>query len=215
MRIRFGPFLDLDQRRLFASAQEVKLQPKAFELLRALVEARPRALSKDEILGAVWPDVYITENSLATVIRDLRQALGDQAQEPQYIRTIYGYGYAFAAGASVVPDDAAGSPFSGWRLIHDHREIRLRQGLNVLGRTGHDVVVIDSPTVSRHHAAIHVDGDHATVEDLGSKNGTYLGAVAVTGAMPLPSAGSLRVGSVVMSVRFAASDPTTETGTVS
>ena len=96
MRLRFGDFvLDLDQRRLFNGEAEVHLQPKAFELLRLLVEARPKALGKDEILGAIWPGTFVTENNLATVVRDLRGALGDDAHEPHYIRTAYGYGYAF------------------------------------------------------------------------------------------------------------------------
>lgn len=213
MRIRFGDFvLDAAQRRLFEAERDVKLQPKAFELLRVLVEARPRALSKDEILAAVWPDAFVTENSLATVIRDLRHALNDDAQEPRFIRTVYGFGYAFT-GEARTADDASSITFSGWRLIHDHREIRLRQGANVLGRTGHDVVVLDSPTVSRHHAAIRVDGDRATIEDLGSKNGTWLGTSPVTTATPLPPAGSVRLGAVVVSVRYAAHDPATDTGT--
>ena len=111
------------------------------------------------------------------MVRDLRGALGDDAHEPQYIRTAFGYGYAF------VPEVTADGPraadpqgaLSSWRLVYAYREIALREGDNVLGRTGQDVVVLDSPTVSRHHAVVRVSGDRATIEDLGSKNGTWLG----------------------------------------
>jgi DNA-binding winged helix-turn-helix (wHTH) protein len=216
MRLTFGTFvLDLDQRRLFNAGTEVRLQPKAFELLRLLVEARPKALSKDAILEAVWPGTFVGENSLATVVRDLRGALDDDAQEPRYVRTAYGYGYAFVGEATVLGaallTGSAAAPISAWRLIHDYREIVLREGANVLGRTGHDVVVFDSPTVSRHHALIRVHGDRATVEDLGSKNGTWLDRTPVSAAVPITDGAELRLGSVVTIARFRLRADTTET----
>ena len=213
MRLTFGTFvLDLDQRRLFNGGAEVHLQPKAFELLRRLVEARPRALSKDELLAAVWPGTFVTENNLATVVRDLRTALGDDAQEPRYVRTAYGYGYAFVTEATPAgPVNAVARGISNWRLIHDHREIALRDGPNLLGRAGADVVVLDSPTVSRHHAVVHVAGDGATVEDLGSKNGTWLGDVRVTAPTALANGQELRLGSVRLTVSRLRDDLSTQT----
>lgn len=216
-RLTFGPFvLDLDQRRLFERDAEVRLQPKAFELLRLLVEARPKALSKDAILAAVWPGTFVSENSLATVVRDLRTALGDDAQEPRYIRTAYGFGYAFVGeaaaghGPAAVPAGAAAVP-SSWRLIHDYREIVLKEGDNVLGRSGHDVVVFDAPTVSRHHAVVRVTGDRAIVEDLGSKNGTWVDGLRVQTQQALRDGAELRLGAVTAVARIRRPDPTTET----
>jgi DNA-binding winged helix-turn-helix (wHTH) protein len=211
MRLTFDHFvLDLDQRRLLKGGVDVHLQPKAFELLRVLVEARPKALSKQEILDAVWPGIFVSENNLATVVRDLRTALDDDAQTPHYIRTAYGYGYAFAATA-----DAAGAPQaalpSAWRLIHNHREIVLVEGRTILGRAGHDVVVFDAPTVSRHHAAIEIRGDHATIEDLGSKNGTRIGSTEVTGTAVLADGVEIRLGSVLVVVRRRRDAATTDT----
>ena len=69
-----------------------------------------------------------------------------------------------AAGGAPAAIEPAAAPISNWCLIHDYREIVLREGTTVLGRGGQDVVVFDSPTVSRHHAVIRVDGEHATVE---------------------------------------------------
>ena len=215
MRLRFGDFvLDLDQRRLFSGEAEVHLQPKAFELLRLLAEARPKALGKDEILGAIWPGTFVTENNLATVVRDLRGALGDDAHEPQYIRTAFGFGYAF------VPEVTADGPraaapqgaLSAWRLVYAYREIALREGDNVLGRTGQEVVVLDSPTVSRHHAVVRVSGERATIEDLGSKNGTWLGETRVTTApVTLEDGQELRLGSVLLRVARLRGQQSTET----
>lgn len=212
MRLSFAGFvLDLDQRRLLAGAEERHLQPKAFELLRTLVDARPRALSKDDLLTAVWGDVFVSENTLAAVVRDLRTALDDDAQNPTLIRTVYGYGYAFVGAASPLDEAAEPGPPSGWRLLHDHREIQLREGDNILGRSGHDVVVLDSPTVSRHHALVRVSGADATVSDLGSKNGTWIGTTPVGAGTPLVSGAEVRLGSVVVVARFVTNAPTTET----
>lgn len=212
MRLAFGTFvIDLDQRRVFNGDTELRLQPKAFDLLRLLIERRPTAVKKDDILAAVWPDVFISENNLATVVRDLRSALGDDAQEPRFIRTAYGFGYSFVADVVAADAGAGSSAPSAWRLLHEHREIRLREGTNLLGRTGHDVVVLDSPTVSRHHAVVRVNGAQATVEDLGSKNGTWVGVTSVTVPMALANGDELRLGSVVTTVRYATAVPTTET----
>ena len=211
MRLAFDTFeLDIDQRRLLKGGVDVHLQPKGFELLRVLVEARPKALSKQEILDAVWPEVFVSENNLATVVRDLRTALGDDAQTPHYIRTAYGYGYAFAAAASEVGPPLAPLP-SAWRLIHNHREIVLVEGRTILGRAGPDVVVFDAPTVSRHHAAIEIRGDQATIEDLGSKNGTRIGSAEVTGAAVLTDGVEIRLGSVVLILRRRHDAATTDT----
>jgi DNA-binding winged helix-turn-helix (wHTH) protein len=211
MRLAFDTFvLDLDQRRLLKGGTEVHLPPKAFELLRVLVETRPKALSKQEILDAVWPGVFVSENNLATVVRDLRTALGDDAQTPHYIRTAYGYGYAFAATAVAVGSPLPPPP-SEWRLIHDHREIVLNEGRTILGRAGPDVVVFDAPTVSRHHAAVEIRGDYATIEDLGSKNGTRIGSAAVAGPAALADGAEIRLGSVLLVLRRRRDAATTDT----
>lgn len=219
MRIVFGEFtLDTDERRLMAGGREVRLSVKTFDLLAMLVEDRPKALSKDAIFTRLWPDTFVTENNLATLITDLRSALGDDAHHPQYIRTVYGYGYAFIADAvelNAVPVESASherqrAP-SDWRLLHEHREIALAQGDNVLGRSGAGVIVLDSSTISRHHAIISIAGDRATVKDLGSKNGTWVGTVPVTAAVPVHDGDELRLGSVVTTLRFRSAGTSTET----
>jgi len=212
MQLTFGDFvLDLDQRRLFAAGnREVHLQPKGFELLRALLEHRPKALSKDAILSRVWPETFVSENTLAAVVRDLRAALGDDAQEPRFIRTVFGFGYAFA-GPALADADATIAQESLWCLRYDHHEITLTEGANILGRSGHGVIVFDSPTVSRHHALVRVTGPAATIEDLGSKNGTWLGETRVTAPAPLADGAVLRIGTIVLTARVRHPAPTTQT----
>jgi len=174
-----------------------------------LIEQRPKALAKDHLLNCLWPGTFVTENNLATVIVELRSALRDDAHRPRFIRTVYGYGYAFDCEASEERVD--GTDGCGWRLIHEHREIALRPGTNILGRAGPDVVVIDASTVSRHHARLSIDGDQALVQDLGSKNGTWVGRAPAGEPIALSDGDELRLGSVVLTVRFARRAVTTET----
>jgi len=90
VRLSFGEFvIDFDERRLSSSGHEIRLTPKAFDLLRLLIETRPKALSKQEIFDRLWPGTFVTENNLATLVADLRSSLGDQASGPRFIRTVY------------------------------------------------------------------------------------------------------------------------------
>ena len=213
MRVSFAEFVaDFDQRRLFASDREIRLTPKGFELLELLVASRPKALRKDDIFDRLWPGTFVTENNLATLVADLRSALGDDAHEPRFIRTVYAYGYAFTSDAvehQVVA--AIGARPSSWSLTHEHREIVLLSGENIVGRAGPGVIVFDSPTVSRHHARLTVTGDRAGVEDLGSKNGTWVGQVRVAGPTAVSNGDTLRFGSVGVTLRFTGQLVSTET----
>ena len=76
------------------------LTPKAFELLALLVRERRRVLTKQELFDAVWPDTAVIENALTQRIKEIREALGDRAQEPAYIRTIPRVGFQFVPMSS-------------------------------------------------------------------------------------------------------------------
>ena len=95
---QFGPFtLDGAKRRLLREGEVVRLTPKAFETLLALVEVRGKTIEKDELLKRVWGDTVVEENNLNQSITALRKALGDSRSESQYIATIPGQGYRFVA----------------------------------------------------------------------------------------------------------------------
>ncbi len=89
----------------------VPLTPKAFELLAALVEKPGRLLSKEELLQKVWPDTFVEESNLAYNVFALRKALGDAAENGQYIETVPKRGYRFTAAVSRVRDNG-GPPSS-------------------------------------------------------------------------------------------------------
>ena len=210
MRLRFGAFVvDHDQRRLEKDGRGIHLAPKAYDVLALLIAERPRVLAKDEIMAAVWTGVFVGDSTLATTIRDLRRALEDSADEPRYIRTVHGFGYAFVGEVTGDADDeGAASP---WRLVYDGREVALREGANIVGREGPGVLRIDAPTVSRRHARLTISTAGVTCEDLGSKNGTWIDNVRVTTATPADDGSEVRLGSVVVVLRYVVSATSTKT----
>jgi DNA-binding winged helix-turn-helix (wHTH) protein len=214
VRLRFGEFvLDEDRRQLFRDGEEVRLGPKAYELLHALIRSSPRAVAKSQIRRRLWPEVSVGMGTLGVLMTELRAALGDNAKEPRFIRTVFGYGYAFAG--EVVSEDppatgrATGSP----RVIWERRVIPLREGDNLVGRDDSAVVRIDVPGVSRRHARIVVRGELVTIEDLGSKNGTFIGVgeTPVATALPLLDGACFRVGRVLLVFRSGAEAGSTAT----
>ncbi len=210
---RFGEFaLDVRTRRLLRNDQEAHLSPKAFELLVLLVEHRAQALSKAELQQKLWPSTYVLETNLAGLIAEIRHVLGDQADDPLYIRTMHRFGYWFVG--TVLEHGAAADPVAPavrYWVFWEARQIPLSPGDNILGRAPDAAVWIDAPGVSRHHARIHVEGTEATLEDLGSKNGTYLRAQLVTAPAVLHDGDQIRLGSVVVTFRVPPPAGLTET----
>jgi DNA-binding winged helix-turn-helix (wHTH) protein len=207
VRVTFGQCtFDAGERRVRRGAEPVHLSPKAFELLRLLVEARPKALSKDELLGELWRDTVVSEASLAGLIAEIRHEIGDDAREPRFLRTVHGFGYAFSDGAVGRADDDG-----VFRLLWGAREVALGEGENVLGRDPDAGVFIDHGTVSRHHARIVIGGNRAALEDLGSKNGTWLRGSRIASSEPLLDGDEIRIGTVVLTFRCFAASGSTQT----
>lgn len=73
----------------------IELGPKVFALLRALMEAPQRVVTKEELFDSVWDGRFVSESVLTTAMKELRRALGDDAKEPQFIGTAHGRGYRF------------------------------------------------------------------------------------------------------------------------
>lgn len=93
---RFASFvLDLDRLELRHQERPVELRPKVFDVLRALVEAAPRVVPKDELLEAAWPGVATTDESLTQAISQARRALAGADPDAEPIRTHRGRGYSF------------------------------------------------------------------------------------------------------------------------
>jgi DNA-binding winged helix-turn-helix (wHTH) protein len=177
MRVRFGDcVLDSETRELSVRGNLVHLSPKAFQFLKLLLERRPKALSKAEIHEHLWPGTFVSDNALASLLVEVRSAIGDSARESRLVRTVHRFGYAFSGTAQELRKDGSGAGSQEWmyRLFWAKREIVLGPGENLLGRDENAVVWIDDPLVSRRHARIVIDDTGAVLEDLGSKNGTRL-----------------------------------------
>ena len=96
MEIHFDDVtFDEARRQLSRSGQPLHVTPKVFQLLGILIAERPRAVSKDELQQRLWPDTFVADGNLPSLITELRSALGDDARKPRYIRTHHGYGYSF------------------------------------------------------------------------------------------------------------------------
>lgn len=214
MRVRFGKCaLDLDTRQLHRGTDEIHLSTKAFELLKLLIGARPRVLSKAELQEALWPGIFVSEANLFTLISEIRAAIEDDARHPCFVRTVHGVGYAFSGEAAELAAGQAGQSqiTSKFFMISGTRSIALGEGESILGRDTDIAVYLDSSTVSRRHARIVIAGQKATLEDLGSKNGTYLNNQRVESAVPLSDGDQIRIGSVLCTFRAARPGMSTET----
>ncbi|HSP14117.1 MAG TPA: FHA domain-containing protein [Thermoanaerobaculia bacterium] len=187
MRVHFGEFVfDGDERELRRLDERVHITPKAFELLQILVQERPRAVPKQDLIDRLWPNVVVEEANLKNLVVEIRAALG-----PDVIRTAQRYGYAFAAPAQ---STAA-------RLVTEDRVYALKPGRNTIGRGDGCSVVVDLAGVSRQHAAICVDGDHFVLEDLGSKNGTWKNDERITAPVPLQDGDRVRLATISLTFR--------------
>jgi DNA-binding winged helix-turn-helix (wHTH) protein len=196
--VRFGEFsLDPDRRQVLREGAPVPLEPKAWDLLSLLVARRPKALSKAQIRDVLWPGTFVSETVLAGLVADIRSALGDDARQPRFIRTLHGFGYAFCG---TVEEERAPAPgllsggASGCRLLWAGREIPLPDGEHLLGRDEGCLVRSRSVRVSRHHAKITVQAGRAIVEDLGSRNGTSVGGRCIEGPVELALGDTIEVG---------------------
>jgi len=200
--VRFGDFtFDAERRQLRRGREPVRLSPKAFQLLQALLAARPRALSKEELMDLLWPESLVTEATLSSLVSEVRGALREGARKPRHLRTVHGFGYAFSEEP---PETAAGETGAAvHRLTWGSREIDLAEGENVVGRERAARVWIADASISRRHARILVSAERAVLEDLGSKNGTYRGTARLVGAQaaPLEDGDELRFGSVTVTYR--------------
>jgi DNA-binding winged helix-turn-helix (wHTH) protein len=212
MRLRFGEVtFDPDARLLLRGPDPVHLAPKAFDLLALLLNERPRALSREELFGAIWPDVLVTESNLTSLVNDVRTAIGDDAKHPAFVKTHHGFGYSFAA--DVVSEPAATRGRAGIRvwLVWGLNVLDLSEGENVLGRDPDAGIWICDPSVSRHHARIAVNGGDAVLEDLGSKNGSFLAGRRLEAPAPLRDGEVFRIGSVDLVFRAATASASTVT----
>jgi len=217
MGVRFGEFrLDTRARQLFHDEAEVHLSPKAFDLLARLVEARPAALSKSELMAHLWPETFVSDANLSVLIGEIRNALGDPSARPRFIRTVHRFGYAFSGPATSVATSSETTTDLPVRwLAAGSRKVRLLDGENVVGRDPTVQVWCDQTGISRRHARIVVAHGEVTVEDLQSKNGTYVNGNRIVEPTRLRPDDEIKFASLSFTFRVASTALSTETEDVS
>jgi DNA-binding winged helix-turn-helix (wHTH) protein len=209
MGTRFGPFeVDSARRLLLTNGVETHLTPKAFDLLTLLVGEAPRVVPKDELHQRLWPGTFVSDATLVGLVKELRRALDDHDIRTPIIRTAHGVGYACAV--PVERGLVRPTPVSPW-LVVGSRRLALTEGLNVIGRASTAAVLLNVGGVSRWHAQIVVGQFGATLEDLGSKNGTKIADRAITGRVSLHDGDQIYIGPVLIIYHASASGISTET----
>jgi TolB-like protein/DNA-binding winged helix-turn-helix (wHTH) protein/Flp pilus assembly protein TadD len=105
----FQPFrLDAADHSLWRGEKRVQITPKAFDVLCYMVENAGRLVSQDELLQALWPETYVNQEVLRKYILEIRKALGDRPEKPEFIETVTKRGYRFIA--PVTDDSEAKTP---------------------------------------------------------------------------------------------------------
>ena len=215
-KLSFGSFcLDDEQRQLLRNGAPVHLSPKAYDLLMVLVAERPRAIAKNELHDRLWPGTFVTDASLATLVAELRAALGQTGRRSGLVRTVHGFGYAFSG--EVVEDPRGRAPAvqlgesAACVLLLGAREFELLEGENIVGRDEGADIRLHSQSVSRRHARIAVSGGRAVIEDLDSKNGTTVEGRRVVAATPLHDRDRIQIGTFMFTFRAVSARGTTST----
>jgi len=99
--------LDIANQCLWRGQERVPIPPKAYDVLRYLVENPGRLVTQDELLEKLWPETYVNPELVRKYILDIRKILGDRPDKPEFIETVTKRGYRFIAA---VTDESASEP---------------------------------------------------------------------------------------------------------
>jgi DNA-binding winged helix-turn-helix (wHTH) protein len=203
---RFGAF-DLDARtgELRKRGVRIRLQEQPFQLLATLVERAGDLVTRDELRSRLWTTstTIAFDQAVNNAVAKIRIALSDSAESPRFVETLARRGYRFIEDVEWV-GDPGGAPASQpaaapaaraaiVRLTTDDRTVVLTEGSHIVGRDPDASVWIDSAVVSRHHARLIVQRDGITIEDLDSRNGTFVNGARVAGVSALAHGDELRI----------------------
>ena len=213
MNVSFDEFIfSAETRQLLRGDVELHLSPKAFDLLRMLLEARPKVMSKAELTDRLWPATFVGDANLSVLVAEVRAALGDHPRNARFIRTVQRYGYAFCG--TTIDGRSSSARVSGdatcW-LVAGATRTPLAQGTSVIGRDPNASVWLDLPGVSRQHTRVVVAGEQVTVLDLESKNGTYVRGERIRSAVAVADGDEIRVGPAAFTLRILSAAAETQT----
>jgi DNA-binding winged helix-turn-helix (wHTH) protein len=210
MPFHFGPFcVDAGARQVLKDGRAIHVTRKELDLLLLLLAERPNVVTKEQIYARLWPNVFVSEASLQALVSDLREILHSGDDRDEFIRTVHGIGYAFCGA---VRDSGALPPMEqavirGW-LVGATGRVSLHTGENIVGRSDH--ADLDTTTISRRHVRIQIEAESVSIEDLGSKNGTWLNDHPVTARTEISDGDTVRLGTSVFTFRRARMSSSTQ-----
>lgn len=214
----FGPFrVDPRERFLLRNDAVVPLAPKLFDALLFLLRHAGQLVTREDLTRQLWPDTFVDEGAPAKNLWLLRKALETAGGAADAIQTIPRVGYRFTGTVRRTTrkrPDASGASCARLlecRLSWAGKKTRLRDGAWVLGRSPEADVVVGMANVSRRHAKIVVDGAKATIEDLASRNGTFVCGVRIESPTPLSDGDEIHLGSVRVLFSVCSDDASTMT----
>jgi DNA-binding winged helix-turn-helix (wHTH) protein len=205
MRVTFDAFVfDSELRDLTRDGGErIHLTPKAFDLLALLLARRPRPVAGPEIMEHLWPGCFVARGNLANLVLEIRTALGDDGHASRYIRTVHRFGYVFSGAAEAAePAPSAPGARTPFRLVLEEGQVSLAEGTTTIGRSLECDVTLPSTTVSRCHARVVLAAGRVTLEDLQSKNGTFVNGTRIERPTALADGDQIRLGNVPMVYRL-------------
>lgn len=215
MSVIFGECeFDSQRHELLRHGRPTPLAPRAFQLLELLLERRPEVIPKRELLEHLWPGTFVSDASLHNLVAEVRAAIGDTPHASRFIRTVPRCGYGFHGDVQDAPATARRASrhsTRGPQLVAEQQDWSLSEGANVVGRDPDCAVSVDALSVSRHHARIVISNGAATIEDLRSKNGTFVNGRRITDITAIEDGDEIQVGSVSMRYRRLSTLPSTLT----
>ena len=203
----FGPYrLDPEGGTLWREREIVSIRPKCFDLLIYLIQHREKLVTKETLLADVWKDVVVSESAISRTVAELRDILQDDAEAPRFIETAQRRGYRFIGNVVEIGKEAFAQR-GRVSLVHRGAEFPLADGSHLIGRGREVAIVLHGAAISRHHARINVQGKTILLQDLESRNGTFVNGIRVTGEQSLRAGDRIEIGGETLVV----SSPTAET----
>ena len=172
---------------------------------------RAKAMSKGELQARLWPATFVVEKNLANLVSEIRDAIGDDSSDPRFIRTVPRFGYAFRETVRTETGSAESRGGVSFRIKWVSGRATLDEGEHVLGRDPNVEIYLDAAKASRRHAVIKIAAARATIEDLGSKNGTVVRGDRIATPVALERGDTIQVGPFALDFLMFSETRSTET----
>lgn len=224
--IKFAEFeLDVGAYVLRRPDGPLRLEKLPMEVLILLVQRAGTLVQRSEIQAMLWrPDVYIEHGSaINTAVRKIRRTLGDDADNPRFVETVVGKGYRFIAAVEIDASPQARSSashgrssapwprlFPSYSVTRGRKEFILETGETVFGRDATAGVFVDHPSVSRRHARISIGSQGAVLEDLKSRNGTFVNGRRIDGPTNIEHGALIGLGPITLTFIVMAAPASTQ-----